>query len=123
MSARQAQIGLAAVFLILGGWCLILPATVLDLAFRPDYRSEAPLVPILIACFGAQAMLAGLFAAFAIFTRRTFAVLALALLPFFAFDYWFTFVQPMLTPIGAIDAVGNLAMLGLCWIGWRRAEP
>jgi hypothetical protein len=122
MSARAAQLGLAAVFLILGGWCLLLPQTVLDLAFRPDYRSDAPIVPILIACFGAQAMIAGLFAAFSIFTRRTFAVFAVALLPFFAFDYWFTFVQPMLTPIGALDAVGNLAMLALCWIGWRRAE-
>ena len=100
----------------------MLPGTVLDLAFRPDYRSDAPVVPILIACFGAQAMIAGLFAAFSIFTRRTFAAFAVALLPFFAFDYWFTFVQPMLTPIGALDAAGNLAMLGLCWIGWRGAE-
>ena len=46
----------------------------------------------------------------------------LALLPFLVFDYWFYRVEPVLTPIGLIDAVGNLIMLALCYAGWRRAE-
>jgi hypothetical protein len=27
----------------------------------------------------------------------------------------------MLTPVGLIDVVGNLVMLGLCVLGWRSA--
>ena len=71
--------------------------------------------------FGAQAMIAGLFAATAIFTRRTFALYGAALLPFFVFDYYFYEVEPMLTEIGLLDAVGNAIMLFLCWLGWKRA--
>ena len=54
------------------------------------------------------------------------AILLLAygigLLPFFAFDAWFYLVRPMLTEIGMIDLVGNIIMLGICWIGWRNAD-
>lgn len=111
----------AAVFLVLGGWCLVWPASVLDLAVRPEWRSEAPIVPVLIAAFGAQAMIAGLFAATAKFTRTTFAAYGAALLPFFVFDYYFYAVEPMLTEIGLLDAVGNVVMLVLCWLGWKSA--
>lgn len=121
MSARRIQHLLSAVFLVLGGWCLIWPSSVLHLAIRPEWRSDAPIVTVLMAAFGAQAMIAGLFAATAIFTRRTFALYGAALLPFFVFDYYFYAVEPMLTEIGLLDAVGNLAMLVLCWFGWKRA--
>ena len=43
------------------------------------------------------------------------------LLPFFVFNYWFYVVTPVLTLFGLLDAVGNVIMLGLCVIGWRRA--
>ena len=72
MTARTAQYSLASVFFVLGGWCLIAPRMVMELAFTPAYQSSAPVVPILIAGFGAQAVLAGIFAAFSNFTRRTF---------------------------------------------------
>jgi hypothetical protein len=121
VSARTIQHALAAVFLVLGGWCLVWPASVIDLAIRPEWRSDAPIVLVLMSAFGAQAMIAGLFAATAIFTRRTFAVYGAALLPFFVFDYYFYAVEPMLTLIGLLDAVGNAAMLVLCWLGWKAA--
>ena len=121
MTAQRIQYLLATVFFILGGWCLIAPGSVLTLTIRPAYQSSAPIVPILIAAFGAQALIAGSFAASSRFTRLTFAVYAVALLPFFVFDYWFYIVEPMLTPLGLLDAVGNVAMLLLCWLGWRRA--
>ncbi|WP_442866511.1 hypothetical protein [Aminobacter sp. NyZ550] len=121
MSTRTIQYLLASVFLILGGWCLVSPSTVLDLAIRPEYQSDSPIVPILVAAFGAQAIIAGTFALFAKFTRATFAAYAIVLLPFFAFDYWFYAVEPMLTPIGLLDAVGNVVMLALCYLGWRSA--
>lgn len=123
MSTKSIQYLLASVFFVLGGWCLVSPSSVLELAFRPEYQSDAPIVPILMGGFGAQAIIAGAFAAFAKFTRTTFAVYAALLLPFFVFDYWFYVVEPTLTPIGLLDAVGNVAMLVLCYMGWRSAGP
>ena len=122
MNVRQIQWAIAAVFFILGGWALAAPGSVIDLAFLPEYRVGAPILPFAIACFGAQAMISGLFAAFSRFTRTTFLAYAIALLPFFAFNAWFTFVDPVFTTLGLLDAVGNLIMLALCVIGWRKAE-
>ena len=121
MSVQRIQLGLASVFFCLGGWCLVSPTTVLALTIRPAYQSTAPIVSFLVGCFGAQAMIAGLFAACARFTATTFVAYGLGLLPFFAFDYWFFFVQPMLTPLGMLDALGNLIMLALCVVGWRKS--
>ena len=122
MTVRTIQYLLAGVFFVLGGWCLISPSSVMTLAIRPEYQSDAAIVPILIGAFGAQAMIAGLFAAFSEFTKRTFVAYAAGLLPFFVFDYYFYAVEPMLTLIGMLDAVGNVAMLGLCFAGWKAAE-
>jgi hypothetical protein len=122
MTVRTIQTLLASVFIVLGGWCLLAPGSVMALCFTPAYRSDAPVVPVLIGAFGAQALIAGLFAATARFTRATFAAYGAALIPFFVFDYWFFAVTPMLTWIGLLDAVGNVAMLALCVIGWRRAN-
>jgi hypothetical protein len=121
MSVRAIQLLLASVFLVLGGWCLAAPGSVLALTITPAFRSDAPIVPILVGAFGAQALLAGLFAAFARFTRATFLAYGIALLPFFVFDYYFHAVVPMLTVVGLLDALGNAAMLGLCVLGWRAA--
>ena len=121
MTAQTAQRCIAAIFLVLGAWSLVAPQSVLSLGLRPEYQSADPIVELLMACFGAQAVLAGLFAAFSLFTRRTFMVFAIALLPFFVFDYWFYAVEPMLTEIGLLDVVGNIIMLWLCWIGWIRS--
>lgn len=121
MSARAIQYWLASVFLVLGGWCLLSPGSVLRLAIRPEYHSDAPIVPVLMGAFGAQALIAGLFAAFATFNRTTFLAYGIALLPFFVFDYYFYAVEPMLTEIGLLDAIGNVVMLALCWIGWRKS--
>ena len=122
MTVRAYQYLLASVFLVLGGWCLLSPTSVLELAIRTEYQSDAPIVPILMGAFGAQALIAGLFAAFSTFTRRTFVAYGIALLPFFVFDYYFYAVEPMLTWIGLLDAVGNVAMLALCVAGWKAAD-
>ncbi|MDP1631353.1 MAG: hypothetical protein Q8L66_08030 [Caulobacter sp.] len=45
-------------FLILGGWCLVAPGMAADLCLTPAWRApDAPVAPMLIGCFGAQAML------------------------------------------------------------------
>jgi hypothetical protein len=122
MSVRTVQWAIAAVFFILGGWALLAPQSVIDLTLLPHYRSGTPILSFAVACFGAQAMIAGLFAAFSRFTRATFLAYAIALVPFFVFDWWFTFVDPVFTRVGLLDALGNAIMFALCVAGWRKAE-
>jgi hypothetical protein len=117
-----AQRLIAVPFLGLGAWCLFFPGTVERLGLRPEYFHGTTTTAVLIGCFGAQAMLAGLFAWFSRFTRTTFLAYGLALLPFFAFNYWFVFVVPVFSEWMALDFVANLAMLALCAIGYR-ARP
>lgn len=122
MSVRNIQWLLASVFFILGGWCLVSPSSVIALCFTPAYRSEDPLAAFAVGCFGAQAVLSGLFAAFARFSKATFVAYGVALLPFFYFDWYFTAVVPMFTLIGLLDAVGNVVMLALCVLGYRATK-
>ena len=122
MSVRAIQWTITAVFFVLGGWALLAPRSVIELVFLPEYRTGTAILPFAIACFGAQAMISGLFAAFSRFTRATFLAYGVALLPFFVFNWWFTFVEPVFTMVGLLDAVGNAAMLALCVVGWRKAE-
>lgn len=126
MQARHYQYAIAAVFFILGGWCLIAPAHMLDTVLLPQYRAAPDagydrLTLLLAACFGAQACLAGLFASFAKWTPVTFAVYGFALLPFFVFNWWTTHYAPIFGSLGLIDLVGNAAMLAFCYLGWRAA--
>lgn len=122
MTPRHIQWLIAAVFFILGGWALLAPRSVINLTLLPEHRLDARILPFVIACFGAQAMIAGLFAAFSRFTRATFLAYGIALLPFFVFNWWFTFVDPVFTYLGLLDAIGNIIMLALCVVGWRKSE-
>ncbi len=112
---------LALPFLILGGWCLIAPQMVERLTITPEYQHLSVTSALFIGCFGAQAVLGALFIAFSRWTKRTFAIYAAALLPFFWFNYYFVFVVPVLNRWMMLDFVSNLAMLALCFWGWRIA--
>jgi hypothetical protein len=122
MSARTAQFLIAAVFLILGGWSLFAPASVIELAFTEGYRDTSFINRFTIACFGSQAVLFGLMALVTRWNARSFAVFAVLLLPFFGFNYWFHYKVPVLTSIGMLDFAGNLTMLVLAILGWRAAR-
>jgi len=122
MSARTAQFMIAAVFLVLGGWCLFAPASVIELAITEAYRDSAYLTRFTMACFGAQAVLFGVMALVTRWSAASFAVFAAALLPFFAFNYWFHYEVPVLTSIGMLDFAGNVTMLALAVLGWRAAR-
>lgn len=112
---------LALPFLILGAWCLVAPHMVERLGISPEYQHLSTTSALLMGCFGAQAVLGGLFIAFSRWTKATFAIYAVALLPFFWFNYYFVFVVPVMTRLMAIDLVSNLFMLGLCVWGYRIA--
>ncbi|MEQ8934731.1 MAG: hypothetical protein RIE56_02935 [Amphiplicatus sp.] len=121
--ARLMQYLIASVFLTLGGWCVIAPASIIHLGIRPQYQTDALIALVAIGAFGAQAILAGLFAAFSIFTRRTFFIYGAALLPFFVFDWWFYAKVPLVNELMLIDVTGNLAMLAMCVRGYRALRP
>jgi hypothetical protein len=122
-TARLAQWLLAGPFLILGAWCVVAPGSVEMLSLTPEHVIDTPASRVLLGCFGAQAMISGLFAAFSRFTRTTFLVYGIALLPFFWFNYYFTIANPIFTPFMLIDFVSNTIMLALCLIGWRALAP
>lgn len=112
---------IALPFLVLGSWCLFFPGMVERLGFLPAYQHNDATTALLMGCFGAQAVLSGLFAWFSRFTKATFLAYGIALLPFFWFNYWFVFVVPMFNAWMALDFVSNLAMLALCVLGWRKS--
>ena len=122
MSARTAQFLIAAVFLMLGGWALFAPASVIALAVTEAYQDNTFLTRLTMACFGAQAVLFGLMTLVVQWNARNFAVFAVLLLPFFGFNYWFHYEVPVLTSIGMLDFAGNVTMLVLAIAGWRAAR-
>ena len=121
MSAVTTQRLIGLVFAVLGGWALVFPQSVIDLGVRPEFHSKDFLATFTMACFGAQACLFALVAFTARFTRLTFAVYGMALLPFFVFNYWFYFRVPLVNELMLVDFAGNCIMLGLCWHGWKVA--
>ena len=122
MSARTAQFLIAAVFLMLGGWALFAPASVIALAVTEAYQDNTFLTRLTMACFGAQAVLFGLMTLVVQWSARSFAVFAVLLLPFFGFNYWFHYEVPVLNSIGMLDFAGNVTMLVLAIAGWRAAR-
>ncbi|MEQ5787026.1 hypothetical protein J3454_03895 [Erythrobacter sp. NFXS35] len=122
MSARIAQFGIAAVFLLLGGWALFAPSNVIEIGVTEAYRENTFLTRFAMACFGAQAVLFGLMALVVRWSARGFLVFAVLLLPFFVFNWYFHYEVPVLTSIGMLDFAGNVTMLVLAIIGWRAAR-
>lgn len=123
MTPRTARLLLSLVFLSLGSWALLAPGLAVELTIRQQYQSDARLVTVLMGAFGAQAVLSGLFAALGRFTRTTFLAYGLTLPAFFVFNWWFFAVEPLLAPLGLLDAAGNVVMLALCIVGWRGLPP
>jgi hypothetical protein len=78
---------------------------------------------VFIACFGAQAVLCGALIWFAKFTPKTFLAFGvLGSVPFFAFNVYFYFIEPIFTRWMLLDFAGNLAILACGLWGWRLSK-
>ena len=120
MTSQHLQYILAAIFIGLGGWCMLMPAAVETLSFRPEYRHLTMTTAVLVGCFGAQAVLVGILALTAQFRPSTFLIFGLAgSLPFFAFNYYFYFVTEVFTEWMLLDFAGNLGILTLGLLGYQ----
>lgn len=122
MTARLCQYLIAAVFLCLGGWALVAPASVIDLALTRPYRDDGFILRFAIACFGAQAVMFGIMALVVEWKARAFATFAVVLVPFFVFNWYFHYQMPVLTSIGMLDFAGNVVMFIACIAGWRASR-
>lgn len=119
MQVQHLQRLISLPYFLLGGWCLFAPRMVEELMVTSDYQHLSVTSALLIACFGAQAVLGGLFIWFSQWQRKTFLAYAIALLPFFWFNYWFVFEVPIFNRWLALDFGANAAMLALSLWGWR----
>ncbi|MDZ4275137.1 MAG: hypothetical protein U0995_03810 [Erythrobacter sp.] len=122
MSARTAQFLIATVFLLLGGWALFAPSSVIALSVTEPFQDSTFLTRFAIACFGAQAVLFGSMALVTRWSARAFLVFAALLLPFFVFNWYFHYEVPVLTSIGMLDFAGNVTMFALALWGLRAAR-
>lgn len=123
MTSRRLQTCLAAIFLLLGAWCLLAPAQVVGLTFTPELNEATRQARFLMGCFGAQAVLNGTILLTARFTPTTFLVFGLVgSVPFFAFNAWFTLVEPVLNAWMLLDFAGNIGILATGIWGWRLAR-
>ncbi len=122
MQPLHIQRLIALPYLILGAWCLITPHMVEQLTITPEYQHLSATSALLIGCFGAQAVLGGLFIWFSRWRRITFLVYAIALIPFFWFNYWFVFEVPVFNQWMVLDFGSNAAMMALSLWGWRKMQ-
>lgn len=120
MTPRRLQLCLAAIFLLLGMWCLLFPAMVVRVTFRPDLATATEQARFLMGCFGAQAVLCGTIIATARFTPMTFLTFGLVgSVPFFVFNIWFWLVEPVLNSWMLLDLAGNVGILVTGVWGWQ----
>ncbi len=119
MQTINIQRLIALPYFVLGGWCLFAPHMVERLMINPAYQHLSVTSALFTGCFGAQAVLGGVFIWFSRFTRATFLAYAIALLPFFGFNYYFVYELPILNRWMSLDFGANAAMFMLSLWGWR----
>ena len=79
---------------------------------RPDYYIGNDSSHLILACFGAQAVLCGVVILSSRFTANTFLIFGLiGSIPFMIFNYYFYFVKEMFSAWMLLDFVGNIGIL------------
>ncbi|KAK4141236.1 uncharacterized protein C8A04DRAFT_31213 [Dichotomopilus funicola] len=117
-TVRRVQMAMAVAYGGLGAWCLLHPASVIALGFTPPYVALAannPTTDLFARCFGAQAMTCGLVLGTSQMTAFSFTAFGLAMVPYLAWNFWFSGVGPkagMVSGLMVVDFFGNLGFLG-----------
>jgi hypothetical protein len=120
VKAVHLQRILALIFIGLGAWCLLFPASVELFVMRPAYYVGNSTSELFVACFGAQAILVGAVIYTSRFLPSTFLIFGIvASVPFFGFNYYFYFVRGMFTDWMVLDFVGNIGILACGLWGYR----
>ncbi len=120
MKAIHIQWFLSFIFLSLGGWAMLAPDMVEALVLKPEHYIGTQASHLFVACFGAQAVLCGIVILMSRFTPHTFLVFGFfASFPFFAFNYYFYFVQQIFTDWMLLDFVGNIGILVCGVVGYK----
>lgn len=125
MTSKHIQYVLAAIFIGLGGWCLIDPHSVERLVLKSEFQHLSATSALLLGCFGAQAVLGGIIIALSDFRPHTFLIFGLVgSSPFFVFNWYFVFVAEMFTSWMWLDFAGNIGILACGIVGyiWRKRE-
>ncbi|KAI9101214.1 hypothetical protein DFS34DRAFT_648093 [Phlyctochytrium arcticum] len=139
MNPSNLQINqlLAIPFAFGGAWSLLAPDHMLRLSTTPHFYPRLPrsvehqqLTPgksqharsakLLARCFGSQALLCATCLATMAPTRLFYKVFGAAVVPFFLFDYLAVKGGALTVTGGVLDAVMNVMLVGLCWVGWKR---
>lgn len=94
----------------MGAWCLLHPSSVISLSLRPAYAIISPTTELIMRCFGAQAMTAGLLLGVSPMDERSFTSFGAAMLPYLAFNVWFCLGpgRSVFTNWLFMDFVGNI---------------
>lgn len=113
-NALFAQRVQGSLFLLMGGACVVFPRLLLQLSLRDFQASSSTdhhLLPLVFACFGAQACLCGLLLLTTQMNEQSFKMWALGMFPFIVFDVCF-YQNGTLTAFGAGgDFVGNVIFI------------
>ncbi|PKS08090.1 hypothetical protein jhhlp_005365 [Lomentospora prolificans] len=107
---RRLQTAMAVGYSSMGAWCLLHPASVISLSLSPTYAVYNATTGLLMRCFGAQAMTAGLLLGTAPMDERSFTCFGLAMVPYIFFNAWYG-VGPgrgVFTKWLFMDFVGNI---------------
>ena len=122
-SPRTIQTLLGSIFLVLGGWALLFAADVERLVLAPEHFVGTTASAVLMGCFGAQACLCATVILTCRFTPLTFLAFGLVgSLPFFAFNFYFLYIEPIFTNWMYLDFVGNIGILSCGVLGWYAAR-
>lgn len=102
----------------MGAWCLLHPSSVIQLSLTPTYAIVNRTTELLMRCFGAQAMTAGLLLGMSPMDERSFSAFGLAMIPFVAFNAYFLAGpgRGVFTKWLFMDFVGNVSFgVGSAW--------
>lgn len=99
---------------------MIAPGTVETLGLRLPFQHNDVTTHLFLSCFGAQAVLVGTILYVAELSPNAFLTFGLVgSIPFFLFDWYFYFVEPIFTGFILLDVFGNLGILFCGVQGYR----